>query len=316
MSPSPTREINFAGRSLAYIREVTQRPIPLAPSAKALVKFIESRADNDRRRPAVAERRTLRRLHPVPRWRSDAAAWRQRPGPDDPAELLRNGDVPDLGAVMRVRDVLAGLADADPESDCRVWSDGMRVITTRYGLPVERDDDLRPLGNLGNFRKVFPEPERPKQVSQARRFDVKPKRWNLPETVYVQSFSGARGLTKVVHYFDHQASTLVLETNKKGVYRRDAIILARTWCGISSDPLSFNDTIGPEMRLCLSCQRMFDEWHTACESCGVITHNDEMHTLGGDRDGENGPEAFPPECNRCHHERERIEAPYRTVMSA
>lgn len=215
---------------------------------------------------------------------------------------------------MRVRDVLAGLEDVDPESDCRVWADGMRVMTTRYGQPVDRDTLKR---NFYVPEPPFEEEPMPKvSLNYRRRFDVKPKRWNLPEVVYVQSFSGARGLTKVVHYFDHQASTLVLQTNTKGAFRRDTIILARTWCGISSDPLSFNDSIGPEMRLCLSCQRMFDEWHTACESCGVITHNDEMHTLGGDRDGEAGPEAVPPECDRCYRERERIEAPYRMVMSA
>jgi hypothetical protein len=215
---------------------------------------------------------------------------------------------------MRVRDVLAGLADADPESDCRVWSDGMRVMTTRYGQPVDRDT-LRQ--NFYAPEPPFEEEPMPKvSLDFRRRLEVKPKRWNLPDVVYVQSFSGARGLTKVVHYFDHQASTLVLQTNMEGIYRRDVIILAKTWCGISSDPLSFNDTIGPEMRLCLSCQRMFDEYHTPCESCGVITHNDEMHTLGGDVYIGDNYTAIPPECNRCHHERERIEAPYRTVMSA
>lgn len=214
---------------------------------------------------------------------------------------------------MRVRDVLAGLEDVDPESDCRVWADGMRVMTTRYGQPVDRDTLKR---NFYAPEPPFEEEPMPKvSLNYRRRFDVKPKRWNLPEVVYVQSFSGARGLTKVVHYFDHQASTLVFTTDAYGTMR-DTIIMAKTWCGIYTDPLSFNDSIGPEMRLCLSCQRMFDEWHTACESCGVITHNDEMHSLGGDQWGDGGLAAFPSECDRCYRERERIEAPYRTVMSA
>lgn len=219
---------------------------------------------------------------------------------------------------MRVRDVLAGLEDVDPESDCRVWADGMRIMTTRYGTPVEREEPAMSLRRRFEVtEKPFEEEPMPKMsFGYRRRIEVKPK-WKLPETVYLQSFSGARGLTKVVHYFDHQASTLILIADAEGSYKaRDTITMAKTWCGIYGDPLSFNDSIGPEMRLCLSCQRMFDEWHTACESCGVITHNDEMHTLGGDVWIGDNHTAVPPECERCYRERERIEAPYRTVMGA
>lgn len=218
---------------------------------------------------------------------------------------------------MRVRDVLVGLEDADPESDCRVWSDGMRVITTRYGQPVERDE-YEPRLRRRRFEAPPFEEEEPvpqsKKIGRSRRIEVRPK-WKLPEVVYVQSFSGARGLSKVMHHFDHQASTLIFVANADGLYKaHDTITMAKTWCGISGDPRSFNDTIGPEMRLCLTCTRMFDECHTACESCGVITHNDEMHTLGGDVWIGDNQTAVPPECERCYRERERIEAPYRTVM--
>lgn len=216
---------------------------------------------------------------------------------------------------MRVGDVLAGLEGVDPDSDLRVWFDGMRVMTTRYGQPVDRDA-LR-----HHFEVEPPEEEpmgklHPPPRSRRRRIEVKP-RWKLPEVVYLQSFSGSRGLTKVMHYFDHQASTMIFVANGEGAFRvHDTVTMAKTWCGIYGDPLSFNDSIGPEMRLCLSCEKKFDEWHTACESCGVITHNDDMHTLGGDVQIGDLHTAVPPECERCFRERERIEAPYRAVMGS
>jgi hypothetical protein len=42
-------ERNYAHLSLAYIRQVTGKPIPTAPSVKALVKDIEKRGDENAR---------------------------------------------------------------------------------------------------------------------------------------------------------------------------------------------------------------------------------------------------------------------------
>lgn len=224
---------------------------------------------------------------------------------------------------MRVREVLLGLEDVDPESDCRVWADGMRVITTRYGAPVESTDRGLHIVSRGQFRPGYigddeEEGTVPQEsIGYVRRHwvTIKPK-LHLPETMFFQTEAGRQGQSNVVHYLDHDRCELKFEVRDDGSYG-DTVTWFKSWCGQRAlDEKALTEVMPAEHRLCLTCERKFDEWHTACEGCGVVTHNDEMHSLGGDQWGDGGLAAFPSECEACFKQRERVEAPYRQVMGA